>query len=498
MSGSESDWVTSLPRPPLFSGWRSGSRYRVAGFLLAILTGAALGVLPTPLAAAIVASGAILFGILLRPEIGVLLLVPAVPFGSFRQLSLGAVHVGLTEALAVVVILSWLARHSTRRRSRLLLPPLAVPMLAVLAALLLSTIRATSLQLSVSEIIKWMELVAIYVLVYNEFDERWDKALLIVLLLTGAAAAAHGAYQFLFRVGPEGFVLFGSFMRAHGTFGQPNPFAGYLGLTLPLAGGIVVAGLAGGRLRIPWRWVLAGSICGALMLCAAIMSWSRGAWLGITAALISLAIAVLWRPGRARGWILILVVLLVCGVLLGGWARVPTFISQRLSDLAAYVSVTDARGVEITDSNYAVLERLAHWQAAWSMWMSRPWLGIGTGNYEVAYAQHRLPLWPEPLGHAHNYYLNMAAETGLVGLLSLSLLGVMALLGLLRAIRRTAGLRLGVLLGALGMIVHLSVHSVFDNLFVHGMYLQMGLILGLAANAARWSKEPDPEQVRNG
>lgn len=498
MNGSESDWTPSLSRLLPFVGWRRGSRVTVAGFLLAVLTGAALGVLPTPLAATVVASGAVLLGILLRPEIGVLLLVPAVPFGSFRQLSLGAMNVGLTEVLFVLVVLSWIARLVTRSRSRLLLPPLAIPMLAVLAALLLSTIRATSLELSVSEIIKWMELLAIYVLAYNEFDERWDKALLIVLLVTGAAAAAHGAYQFLFRIGPDGFVLFGSFMRAHGTFGQPNPFAGYLGLTLPLAGGLVVAGLAGGHARAAWHWVFVGGISGALMLCAAIMSWSRGAWLGITAALISLAIAVLWRPGRARGLILILVVLLVCGMLLGGWARVPTFISQRLSDLAAYVSVTDARGLEITDSNYAVLERLAHWQAAWSMWMSRPWIGIGAGNYEVAYAQHRLPLWPEPLGHAHNYYLNMAAETGLVGLLSLLSLGIMALLGLLQAIRRSAGLQLGVLLGALGMIVHLGVHSVFDSLFVHGMYLQIGLILGLAANAARWSRDPDPEQMRNG
>ena len=27
-----------------------------------------------------------------------------------------------------------------------------------------------------------------------------------------------------------------------------------------------------------------------------------------------------------------------------------------------------------------------------------------------------MPGWADPLGHAHNYYLNVAAETGLLGL----------------------------------------------------------------------------------
>ena len=35
---------------------------------------------------------------------------------------------------------------------------------------------------------------------------------------------------------------------------------------------------------------------------------------------------------------------------------------------------------------------------------------------EAAYAQYSLPKWRMALGHAHNYYLNIAAETGLLGL----------------------------------------------------------------------------------
>jgi len=31
----------------------------------------------------------------------------------------------------------------------------------------------------------------------------------------------------------------------------------------------------------------------------------------------------------------------------------------------------------------------------------------------------------------------------------------------------------------LGVLVHLSVHNVFDNLYVHSMYLQVAMLLGL-------------------
>jgi O-antigen ligase len=138
------------------------------------------------------------------------------------------------------------------------------------------------------------------------------------------------------------------------------------------------------------------------------------------------------------------------------------------------------RGVEVTDANFAVLERVAHWQAALAMWTDHPWLGVGIGNYEVAYAAYALPQWPLPLGHAHNYYLNIAAEAGLLGLASYLILWGSALIRAWRATRRASGWYWGIALGVLGVLVHLSVHNVFDNLFVHGMYLHVAILLGMS------------------
>jgi putative inorganic carbon (HCO3(-)) transporter len=305
------------------------------------------------------------------------------------------------------------------------------------------------------------------------------------LLGTGLLVALHGIYQFLFQVGPEGFILFGRFMRAFGTFEQPNPYAGYLGLTLPLAVGLVMAAVVPSGERVKGSWLVIAAGSGMVMLIALVMSWSRGAWFGFGAAVAAIVLAVVARSGRAAVLGAVLVVILVYALIAGGLALVPPSVAQRFVDFVPYLSFADVRGVEVTDANFAVLERMAHWQSALGMWSDHPWLGVGIGNYEPVYSRYALPLWPLPLGHAHNYYLNIAAEAGVLGLASYLLLWAAALLVTWRATRRAQGWYWGVALGVLGMLVHLSTHNLFDNLYVHGMYLQVAILLGIRTTAAR-------------
>jgi O-antigen ligase len=135
--------------------------------------------------------------------------------------------------------------------------------------------------------------------------------------------------------------------------------------------------------------------------------------------------------------------------------------------------------VKVTDENYAIVERMAHWQAAWEMFKERPWLGVGIGNYEPVYPAYSLPGWKEPLGHAHNYYLNIAAEAGLVGLFAYLILWGSAFWQALKAIRRSEGFWRGVAVGIFGVLVHLSAHNLFDNLYVQNMYVHIAILLGL-------------------
>ncbi len=209
------------------------------------------------------------------------------------------------------------------------------------------------------------------------------------------------------------------------------------------------------------------------------MSWARGAWLGLAAAVVVMTAAVIVRRGRTAVLGVALVALLFYFLLAGGLTVVPPSIFQRVSDFVPYLSVVDVRGVEITDANFAVLERMAHWQSALAMWTDHPWLGVGIGNYEPVYPRYALPLWPLPLGHAHNYYLNIGAEAGILGFVAYLLLWGAALAVSWRSTRRAWGWYWGVALGVLGVVVHLSVHNFFDNLYVHAMYLHVAILLGI-------------------
>lgn len=486
--------------PTLPSVWTkiiSNRDLRVFALLLLALAAAlAIAFLPLTWAALTAVGAAVVLITLARPWLGLLLIVPAVPFGSLRQVQVGVMNLGLEEVLVVLVLGAWLLRMVARRGVRWHWPPLSLPLLIFLGVLLLSALSAISLQHSLKEIIKWAEVLALYVMAANELDERRTRVLAAVMLGTGAVAALQGIYQFLFQVGPEGFVLFGRFMRAYGTFEQPNPYAGYLGLTLPLAVGLVMAGVLtrAGRAR-SWWLAWAGG-CGVLMLAALVMSWSRGAWLGFAAAMAAMSLTLVVRRGRAALLFVLAGMLVLYLLLAAGMMQVPPAVAQRFSDFLPYAGVSDVRGAEVTDANFAVLERMAHWQSALSMWTDHLWLGVGIGNYEPAYGGYALPQWTEALGHAHNYYLNIAAESGLFGLSAYLLLWGAALVGAWHAAKRSRGISWGLALGVVGVIVHLAVHHLFDNLFVHGIYLQLGLLLAMLPSLARSKQQVGTQAAR--
>ncbi len=461
---------------------------------LLILIGAlALALARLPLNTTLALGGVIaLAGALLRyPELAIYLLAFAVPFGSLLPFSLGGANVTAADFLLLLAWGLYLARGVARRNLVLSIPPLVLPFALFILAAALSVTGASSLTDSLSELTKWIETLAAYWLVALSFDETRAERLLAVMFLAGASQALLGAYQFYFRAGPEGFLLFGGAnLRAYGTFEQPNPFAGYLGLILPLAFGTALGILRVWIMtraqvnapRLPhrhWLLLLLASGASAVMLAALFFSYSRGAWLGVSAALAVTAALALVRSKRAARWGLALAALVLLVVGLGQINVVPDVITQRFATVGDYFDFQDVRGVRANDDNYALVERRAHWQAAWSMFEAAPWLGVGFGNYAAAYPQFALPKWDDPLGHAHNYYLNVLAETGILGGLAFALLWGAIFWQCGRAVRRAPGWRSGVAAGIFGMVVALSIHNFFDNLFVHAMYLQVGLTLGL-------------------
>ncbi|MCZ7545276.1 MAG: O-antigen ligase family protein [Anaerolineae bacterium] len=206
--------------------------------------------------------------------------------------------------------------------------------------------------------------------------------------------------------------------------------------------------------------------------------------MGAGAAVVVMALCL---PRRLWQGALLIEVVAALALLLWAGGRLPGAVVERLTDFTDLATaLRDVRGVDIDNANYAEIERLAHWQAAVAMADDHPWLGVGFGNYEPAYPAYRLMNWSDALGHAHNYYLNLLAETGWIGLIAYLLLWLAAALMTLRALRRTAGFQRGVALGLLGACTHLAVHSLLDKLYVNNLFLHIGVMLGILAALYGW------------
>ena len=461
--------------------------------LSALLIGVAVGQLPLLWAVAFVATGTAVFLALSDPlwALGfALLLGPTKPYTdvNFPQLPLDLGQIALGITLGVWVL------HRMRKR-RLIIPktPLTPLLGGFIFIGLLSLIDTFALGAGITEVIKWVQMLIIVWFITVELKERPEKRMFVIGLVLAAATvqALVGVWQFALRGdGPEFFaILGGDYYRAYGTFEQPNPFGGFLAMSSALAMGLVLAALEAWAQPVFerrsfrnllnnarfWRLIILGSLAG-LLLGALVMSWSRGSWLGFAVAVGGML--VVW-PRKAWVGVALAIGGLLFGVLALQFNLLPASVEMRLTGFVADFTTLDVRGVDINDANYSILERVAHWQAAWEMARYNPLFGVGLGNYEVAYADFALINWPNPLGHAHNIYLNVLAEVGVVGLFYYLAMWATILWLTWRLTRHNDLWMRSIAIGLFGAWVHLNAHSFLDKLYVANLHLHIGVMLGL-------------------
>jgi len=446
---------------------------------------------------------------LIRPRVALYLLPLAIPWGS-----LDTITGSLTSADILVALLaaSWLMSYTLRpliARGGIYLGALdyeeaAVPwyltltMVVFLLTTVISMAVAFSLTDSVKEIVKWTEVLVLLMLGTKYLRTRrqiWT--IVVIMCLAGLSQALLGYAQAFLNLGPASFVRDAS-LRVYGTFGQPNPYAGYINITLALAIALLLLGRN-------WATRIL-SACTAIPLAGVeYYSQSKGGWLAIGAAVIFI-VAVGFPRIRGLLYTAFIVVLCLIGAYLAG--KIP---SHLIDPILTKIGVINISFTNPSPDNYANSERVAHWVAGIHMFVDYPLLGVGIGNYQYAYPTYHPGIFVLPLGHAHNYYINMAAEAGLLGLTAfiLFLLAIFVVGGhayrtiskgyqqlkaqrfKLQAIETMvesyhATRRFGMLkndralaIGLLAALLSVCIHNLVDNLYVHAMTNLFALLLVL-------------------
>lgn len=458
---------------------------------LAVITGWMIATLPPAMSTALLGGAAALLAATITPLAALAALLILAPLRTLIATeSALQLPLDIGQLILLGTLCFWAIYRISRREPLLQFEwsPVFAPVLIFTAAAGATVFSTLSLSTWLSEWLKWVQIIVLMIVVIHlGRGGRWQW-ILFGLILAGIANGLIGLYEYFGGSGALHLHIGGGRFRAFGTFGQPNPFGGFMGLLAPLA----TTAAAGYAVQAWGRWrhnkrILMGDIApmlyyalaAAIIIVGILISWSRGAWLGFGVSMFAVVFAF---PRKLWHSLALVAVIGSLGAALWMTGRLPASIVSRINSATEELfAFDDVRGVDITPENYAVVERLAHWQAALNMARANPLLGVGMGNYEIAYPAYRLINWKFPLGHAHNYYLNVFAEAGIIGLSCYVAQWLIVMFWTWRARQHPNTLARFVALGLFGTWTYLAVHSLTDNLYVNNLFLHIGVMLGILA-----------------
>ncbi|MFL5697426.1 MAG: O-antigen ligase family protein [Ktedonobacteraceae bacterium] len=424
---------------------------------------------------------------ILRPRVALYLMPIAVPWGSLDIIAVGGLNLNSADVLVGFLAAGWLmsfalrparqlgtSMNETGPRDRVAFNSSNVSIyliwaiIILLGTMLLSMMAAINISSSLKEVSKWLEFLVLVLLGAQYIRTRRQVWTIIVLVcVAGITQAMYGYFQAFFNLGPEAFIRDTS-LRVYGTFGQPNPFAGYINLPLSIALALMLLGSN-------WRTRLLAGLSAILLAGAEYLTQSRGGEIAIAVA--TLFIVIVGVPHlRKLIALLALAGLGAVEVFFVGW--IPEYV---LTPLFKYLGLTQISFVNPGSADFSTAERLAHWISGVHMFLNHPLIGVGIGNYPDAYPGYFITIFVNSLGHAHNYYINIAAETGSIGLTAY-LLFLMAIFvtggsafqaiskNILKNDRALA-------IGLLAALISVCVHNLVDDLYVHSLTNLLSLLL---------------------
>ncbi|MCK9573953.1 MAG: O-antigen ligase family protein [Candidatus Omnitrophica bacterium] len=256
-----------------------------------------------------------------------------------------------------------------------------------------------------------------------------------VVIAVSAITFSNGIFQSIF-----GFDIFKhntinpleSLRRIQSSFYDANDFGAYIISVLPLTFLFLNRGLSRVKRVILLVICLLGFYC-------LLKTSSRGAWLGL---LVGISVY-FFIYNKKLAIIIPVAVILLLMITPKGFDRVT--------------------GLFKPERN-TVWERTILWKTGWSMVEENPILGKGINTFSKYFPKYKPADYPD-LRYAHNSYLQMWSEIGIMGLLLFLSIPLSILIRALRGIKLKAsyGQQGLILLGLIAGYIGFLVHSCFDN-----------------------------------
>jgi O-antigen ligase len=336
----------------------------------------------------------------------------------------------------------------------------------------------------------WMRFLAYliaFILAVRVFDSHKRSSLLVRALIgTAIFEAAYGSIQYL--TGWEKIFTYTKqyyLGMATGTYINHNHFAGLLELAAPFLVGAVLysfqarqisrrKGMARGREHpealgvqlVVYIFLL------IVLLVGLIFSKSRGGILGACISLLFVALLAQFRV-RRKAWIVGLAAFMAIAAVYGMWIGLGPVLT-RFEQLG------------LGKQEFDIATRLSFTRDSLGIVRDYPWTGMGLGTFVTGFRHYQTQWVAYTVDHAHNDYVEIAAETGIIGAAVLFLpifyLLVRMVVSFLTDSRRY---RPSIVLGCIGSTLALLIHTAMDfNLQIPANALALSVILGIGYKAA--------------
>jgi len=272
------------------------------------------------------------------------------------------------------------------------------------------------------------ELLLLFVVMNTLTTERWLARGVLAMLLVGAVLASLTLYQELTRSYGNSFGGFArssigqiadgvsNRARAGGPINEPNAFGQQMLVLVPI--GLWAAFYA--------RTILArviGGYAAFACLAGAALSFSRGAYLALIVMVVLLAVRsrLNWRY------------LLLLPLLLFALNNSPPELRARFTTLYSLLPGGERQAGE---RDASLERREIQMQMAVYMFLDHPLVGVGADNYSALFRKYVTSYGSDvdvDTRNAHSYYLEIAAEHGVLGLLVIGGVMIVTLISLRRA-----------------------------------------------------------------
>ena len=326
-----------------------------------------------------------------RYSLYALLIFTPLAYGSVQGWAISTIHL-----LTIIALTALLIQKTWTWDWKWISTPLDIPIVALLIVTILSSIFSMHQRISLWSIILLLNYLTIYYLVIHTINTRSQLRNLTYVII--AVAASLSIFGLMTKLGDNPFPWYDYSHLKRGTdvvsstYVNPNHFAGYLEMVLPLALGMFLLGFRGGKLILLSYLTL-------ILLTGLLISLSRGGWVSTAMSLAFMASALLVSPFFEKKKLL-----LSC---IGGSLLIALIVLPNRPVVEEILTVSEKA------EDVSLSSRVSVWRSTVAMTLDRPFFGTGPGTYTIVFTQYQPPGMIGRYTMAHSDYLHFIAETGL-------------------------------------------------------------------------------------